>query len=258
MDKKFFLNQFNQENSFLISSLWDDIQLCKNIDYPVYSEEFYTSNILSKLEKSKNSLEIEIFTQGINSFSERKTVVFTPKNFSRDMIFFPVKFFIIDGQNKFSKLQHKDFLGAIMALGIKREVIGDVLVKDSICYGIIQEKHFNFLQENVTSVGKVPVKVEETFENNIPELQFSEIILTLASLRFDIFVSEITNKSRNEAQNMVEKGEILLNYEVEKKNSKELLVGDIITIRGVGKFIFHKELGENKKGKLKVSLKKFI
>lgn len=258
MDKKFFINQFNRENSFLASSLWEDINLCKEIDYPVYTEDFYTSNIFLKLEKFQASLGVEIVSLGVTHFSERKILAFLPKNFSKEELFFPIKYFKIDGKNKFSQLQHKDFLGAIMALGIKREVLGDILVKDSVCYGIIKDNHFKFLQENVTSIGKVPVQVTETSETEVPEIEYLDLNLTLASLRFDLFLSEITNKSRNEAQGLIEKGEVLLNYEAEKRNSRELIPGDIITVRGYGKFIFHKELGENKKGKLKINIKKFI
>ena len=56
----------------------------------------------------------------------------------------------------------------------------------------------------------------------------------------------------------MESGDVLLNYEIEKKNSRTISEGDVLTIRKKGKFIVSKILGENKKGKIKISIKQYI
>ena len=145
-----------------------------------------------------------------------------------------------------------------MSLGIKRELMGDLIVKDSICYGIIKEELLELLKEKIELVGKIPVKIQEIGELKIPDNEFKERVEILASLRLDVLVSEIIEKSRTEAIKYLEAGEVFLNYEVEKKNSKLISEGDTLTIRKKGKFIIEKILEETKKGKIKVSIKQYI
>jgi RNA-binding protein YlmH len=258
MDKKSFLSQYSEEKQFTVAKIWDNILLCQEIEYPIYLDEFYSENILIILEKYVTRLRVSIHKKGLNENCEKKIVCIAPNSFELLETKFPVKYFEINGKNKFKKLEHKDFLGTIMSLGIKRELMGDLIVKDSICYGIIKEELLELLKEKIELVGKIPVKIQEIGELKIPDNEFKERVEILASLRLDVLVSEIIQKSRTEAIKYLEAGEVFLNYEVEKKNSKLISEGDTLTIRKKGKFIIEKILEETKKGKIKVSIKQYI
>ncbi|WP_035945288.1 RNA-binding protein [Fusobacterium perfoetens] len=256
MDKKNFLNLFKEENKDLIVKLWENIELANNIDYYIETEEFYPPNIWSILEKT-NINNVRFLFKGLREDSEKKNIIIIPENFSQDMPEFNLTYFKIDGKNKFRELLHKDFLGTIMSLGIKREILGDLIVKDNIAYGVIYKEKFSFLDE-LEKVSNVPVKIFEIDENEIPKSEFQEIIITIPSVRFDSVVSEIANTSRQKAVTLIEEGLVMLNYNIQRDKSVEVKENDVITIKKVGKFIFSKELGENKKGKVKVLMKKFI
>ena len=145
-----------------------------------------------------------------------------------------------------------------MSLSIKRELIGDLVVKENICYGVTTADIFKIIKESLDSIGKVPVKVCEISHNIIPKTEFKFITITVSSSRIDAVIAELGNISRNEAVSKIESGEALLNYRICKDKSFSLKKGDVITIRKKGKFIFQDELGENKKGKLKLNFKQLI
>lgn len=256
MDKKNFLNLFKEENGDLIVKLWEDIELVNSIDYYIETEEFYPPNIWSVLEKT-NINNTKFLFKGLQENSEKKNIIIIPESFSGDIPKFNLTYFKIGGKNKFKELLHKDFLGTIMSLGIKREILGDLIVKDNIAYGVIHKEKFPLLNE-LEKVSNVPVKIFEIDEIEIPKSEFQEIVITIPSARFDSIVSEIANISRQKAVTLIEEGLVMLNYNIQRDKSVEVKENDVITIKKVGKFIFSKELGENKKGKVKVLIRKFI
>lgn len=258
MNIKNFLSLFPGTDEYSVASLFEDILLCQNIDFPVYTDTFYSPQIWKILSNYTGFKNLKFKFFGLTEESEKKLISILPKDFSEDELIPPIKYFIIDGQNKFKTLEHKDFLGTIMSLGIKRELLGDLIVSENICYGIAMENIFDFLSKNITSIGKIPAKLQEITPEKIPALNFKEIFQTVSSLRLDSMISAVTNFSRNESVALIESGSVMLNYRIEKDKSKPVSPQDIITISKKGKFIFVDALGENKKGKIKIFLKKFI
>lgn len=255
MDRKKLQSLFSELDSTLIGSFCDDIELCEQIDYPVYTKYFYPPQFWSRLENINEGVNFE--TIGLNDSCEKRMIGIIPKEFDRNFLEFPVKYFKITNNSKFKELEHKHFLGTIMSLGIKREILGDLIVKNGVCYGIINEELFDFLIDNLKEIGKTPVNIEKINFHEIPESEFMDIIESVASMRFDVIVSALGNFSRNDGSEKIEAGEVLLNYGVEKEKSKIIKEKDIISIRKKGKFIIESILGESKKGKIRILAKKF-
>lgn len=255
MDRKKLQSLFSEIDSTLIGSFCDDIELCQQIDYPVYTKYFYPPQFWSRLNNINEGVEFE--TVGLNDSCEKRMIGIIPKDFDREFLEFPVKYFKIINSSKFKELEHKHFLGTIMSLGIKREILGDLTVKNGVCYGIINEELFDFLVDNLKEIGKTPVKIEEIKFQEIPESEFIDIVESVASMRFDVIVSALGNFSRNDGSEKIEAGEVLLNYGVEKEKSRVIKEKDIISIRKKGKFIIESILGETKKGKTRILAKKF-
>lgn len=255
MDKNKFIKIFSEFDEFLVASLYDDINLCENINYPIYTKYFMPPGISYKLQNMKiNNIKFKIL--GVTKDAEKNMIAIYPEDME-DFISFPVKYFKIKNKSKFHKLLHKDYLGSIMGLGIKRELLGDLIVNDNICYGIISEENFENLVNNLNTVGRNPVEITEAFQDEIPNISYEDMIITLPSLRLDSVVSELIQISRNKATDLINSQEINVNYKIEKNKSKILEVNDIITIHKKGKFKIYENLGENKKGKLKILIKKF-
>lgn len=255
MDRKKLQSLFSEIDSTLIGSFCDDIELCQQIDYPVYTKYFYPPQFWSRLNNINEGVEFE--TVGLNDSCEKRMIGMIPKDFDKSFLEFPVKYFKIINSSKFKELEHKHFLGTIMSLGIKREILGDLIVKNSVCYGIINEELFDFLVDNLKEIGKTPVKIEEIKFQEIPESEFIDIVESVVSMRFDVIVSALGNFSRNDGSEKIEAGEVLLNYGVEKEKSRVIKEKDIISIRKKGKFIIESILGETKKGKTRILAKKF-
>lgn len=232
----------------------DYIKLCQKIDNIVFSKEFYP------LSQIKNIFYKDVIFKfkGINSDSEKKMIAFIPKYLSDFDFNFPVKYFKIEKKSKFISLEHKHYLGNILSLGIKREILGDLIVRDGVCYGIIVEEMFEFLRDNLSKINSSPVEVQEIKENEIPEGEFEIINILVSSMRLDSFIAEITNLSRNLAAEYVMLGNVQVNYEIKKEKDTKLNIGDVIIIKKYGKYIVFKDNGLSKKEKYKVIMKKFI
>ena len=257
MDKKAFLQIFKDSDEYIISNLWNDIELAEEIEVPIFTKEFYPPNIWSFLEKN-NINGLKFICKGLNSYSEKKLVMIAPKDYDVSFMEFPLVYFKINGENKFRELLHKDFLGTIMSLGIKREIMGDLIVKNNICFGVIIDEKYGIINKEITKIGNVPVKIEEILQNEIPESEFKIENHLLSSLRIDSFVSAVTGLSRQKSVEEIEKGNVLLNYNLEKNKSTEIKEGYILTIKKYGKFKFYEIKGESKKNKIRINVKKFV
>lgn len=145
------------------------------------------------------------------------------------------------------ELSHRDFLGSLMALGIKRDVIGDIIVSENCGYVFCLENIAEYITENLKDVKHTTVKCEicrELPSVAIPVPESAEYIVS--SLRLDVLVSAVFKLSRSSAAELFAKEKVFVNG-VLKNASYTVSHGDSITVRGFGKFIFNEELRKTKK-----------
>lgn len=230
------------------------IKLMEKIDTVVYSNEFFSLNEIDKIQKAK----INYSLKGLNEDSEKKVIVFYPKDFPEEYLNFPVKYFKIIKKSKFVSLEHKHYLGNILSLGIKREVLGDLIVKNDECYGIILENMFDFLKENLLRINSSPIEIIEIDESEVPQNEFKELNIRLSSLRLDSLVSELTNLSRALSVNYIDLGNVQVNYEIQREKSYRISIGDTVIIKKYGKFRIEEENGLTKKDKVKLIVRKYV
>ena len=230
------------------------IDLAEKTDMIVYSKQFFPISQLNKLKHH----ELNFSFKGLNEDCEKKLLAVYPKDFTEEDLFFPVKYFKIEKKSKFIDLEHKHYLGNILALGLKRESLGDLIVKNGHCYGIILENMFDFLKENLLRINSSPVEIIEIGENEVPQNQFKELNIRLSSLRLDSLVSELTNLSRASSVNYIDLGNVQVNYEIQRGKSYRISVGDTVIIKKYGKFRIEEENGLTKKDKVKLIVRKYI
>ena len=159
----------------------------------------------------------------------------------------------------FKTLSHRDFLGAILNLGIKRECVGDIYVFEKEAYVFITPELVDYIKINLTKVGSVGVVIEEVALKDVklPELSFEEIKFTVQSLRLDSIASGIFRVSREKMSSIIKTGIVTLNYLVCDNVSKNIEINDIISIRGYGKAIISEIGGQSKSGKTFIIAKKY-
>lgn len=256
MEKKKFISKLDFLDNNLVSNIYDKIILAKKISNVIYTGEFYPPNVWKTLEDLSDEIEIGVHSYGIFEDAERKLIAF-----SDDSVWnYPIKLIKIEGMSKFGRLEHKDYLGALMALGIKRQKFGDLILKDNECYIAVHEEIVDYVKMNLTNIGRSSCAIDILDEYNfkIPSYDFETIIVNVSSLRVDCIISALCNISRNKADDLIVHNKVLVDYCENFKKNKILSYDSIITIRGYGKFKILEEVGWTKTGKVKVIIKKFI
>lgn len=157
-------------------------------------------------------------------------------------------------------LSHRDFLGAFMSLGIKRELLGDILVSDSESFLILSLRMCDYVIQNVNKIGNVGVKISgcELGEIKIPQQQLSNQTAIVSSLRLDCIVAALSNKSRADASKLVLAEKVSVNHQTASSVSKNVTEGDVLSIRSVGKFKIGAVVSQTKKGRYVLSYNKYI
>jgi len=150
---------------------------------------------------------------------------------------------------------HRDFLGALMNLGIERGTIGDIVVKEKEAYLFCKDSIAEYIIENLTKVKHTHVKCSicDNFDQQI-EIHFEGKELLVSSLRCDVIIAKFYNLSRSQALEIFEQKKVFVNGKCMENNSLILKEGDVIAVRGYGKFIYSQFLNETKKGKIMIAL----
>lgn len=160
--------------------------------------------------------------------------------------------------NSSYKLSHRDFLGALMSLGITRESVGDILTEDGRAVVFLKDKILDFVLTQIDKVGRVGVLATIGFESPLPvSSELINCIDTVSSMRLDCVVSTVCKISRSMACDFIENREVLVNSLVTDKITKTLQEGDSLTVRGKGKFFIVSASDRSKKGKIILNYSKY-
>lgn len=158
-------------------------------------------------------------------------------------------------------LSHRDFLGSFMALRLKRDTIGDIVIKDGMAQAAVTETAARDITASISKIGRVGVKITDSrpFELTVEETRkFKEQGCTVASLRLDCVVAAAANISRDKAASLIRSEKTDVNHFPALSVSRELKEGDILSIRGYGRFVLSGINGTTKKGRIHIILKKYI
>ena len=150
-------------------------------------------------------------------------------------------------------LTHRDFLGSLMGLGIKRETLGDIIISDNCGYIFCLENRAKFITDNLTSVRRTSVFCEEC--ENLPENALpspEEKLIIVSSLRLDALISAIYNISRSKSSSLIEGEKVFINGKLINSISKTIENDDTVSVRGYGRFKLTEILGDTRKGRLRI------
>ena len=166
---------------------------------------------------------------------------------------FPISVLKIEPLNsRFAEeLNHRDFLGALMHLGLERDVFGDILVREKAAYVFAAERLADYICGELTQVRHTMVKcsaLEEVPADARPSLAEEKIIVS--SLRLDNVIAKVCHLSRTRAKELFAAGSVQVGGRVCEKESFVPAAGDIISVRGYGKFRIEGEEGTTRKGSL--------
>ncbi|WP_143147885.1 YlmH/Sll1252 family protein [Parasporobacterium paucivorans] len=156
-------------------------------------------------------------------------------------------------------LNHRDFLGAVMNLGIERDVVGDILVKENNGYIFCARHISHFIMENLTKIKHTDVRcliLDESPEDIQPKRQEEKI--NVNSLRCDAVVAKLCHLSRNQGLELFQAKKVIINGRIVENNSQMLKEQDVVVIRGYGKFVMMGISHITKKDRIVVIVEKFL
>ena len=215
-------------------------------------------NIFQSLRPEFSYLKMESF--GGYELAERQIAVFRPEApvFYAD---YPICCLKITPLNvKFAEsLNHRDYLGALIHLGIERSRLGDIVIKGQDAYVFCHAQMEEFLMQNITRIRHTTVKVSAV-ENpdDLPKPQFQEIHGTVSSVRLDAMIALAFSSSRSSMLGLIEGGKVFVNGKMVVSNGHPLKPEDIVSVRGYGKFRYDGMAGTTKKGRCSVTVQKYI
>lgn len=161
----------------------------------------------------------------------------------------------------FRTLTHRDFMGSVLALGIERNMIGDILVlSESEALVFVIDSIAPFILAELKKIGRDGVKCQKA--DISPEYEaeraFENITVTASSMRLDGIVNQLTGEGRASSAEYIVKGLVDHNYFTASNVSAEVKPGDIISVRGFGKFVIGEPDGTTRSGRLRLPCKKYI
>ena len=153
------------------------------------------------------------------------------------------------------KLTHRDCLGALMALGVKRETMGDLIVGEDRAWLCCQRENAPYFQENLLQAGRVAVTCREGEAPSAALEPPRESAVVVSSPRLDGLIAAVWNLSRGESQALFPKELVFLNGRMELSPSHQPREGEIVSVRGLGRFRYEGVERETRKGRLRVTVR---
>ena len=157
-------------------------------------------------------------------------------------------------------LTHRDYLGSVLAAGLRRECIGDILVGETSADLLVTYAAAGLLVTELSRVGRSEVHVETIGlgELRLPERRRKTESGTVASLRLDALGALAFSLQRSAMASLIEKGCVCVNWKPCLKPGKELAAGDVLSVRGKGRAEVESIGGQSKKGRTYVTMSVWI
>lgn len=264
---KEILNEYREkEDKMLLAQIIDKIEMAENKN-KIEHTDFLDLAQIELVQKFINKIKIENYVQyGGYENAERKMYVVYPEKFNEQVVAKNlssiVKIIKIQlPEDLKGKYAHRDYLGAVMKLGIKREKIGDIIVDKDGADIIVDKDIAKFLSENLGSLtrfSKSTITIQEIENLRKVETKKEELEIIVSSLRLDNITSELARCSRNKALEIINTERVFVNFQCETKKTKQIKSGDIVTIRGKGRFYIKEIIGQTKSGRTIIKIEKFI
>lgn len=203
------------------------------------------------------SPDVKAMSFGGSKDAERVILGFFPDFLEVDESDFPVVALKI---SNIGNATHRDVLGSVLGLGIKREMVGDIYFDDGFAVVMCEMSASEYVLYNLKTVGRQKVEVSVFDKGDTLNLshKFEIMKIIVASNRLDAVVSAVCRMSRSEAQKLIQSENVNVNFFVENNSDKKVTDGDIISVRHHGRFVVNCALGETKKGRMILEIKKYI
>ena len=262
MNKKEILNRYsNEDEKILMAKVMDKIEFTinrntiENTDFLDLYQKELVKDLLRNIEFSNYTF------WGGSETAEREILILYPEKLEGILKKEDVaeKLLSIVNVNLPNELKgeynHRDYLGAILNLGIDRSKIGDIFIGENVAYIYVITGISDYIINNFTKVKHTHISCKiayDEIENVRPNLK--EIKGTIGNIRLDSIISLAFNKSRSSIVSYIEEKKVFVNGKIITSNGYSIKENDIISVRGLGRVIYNRQISVTKKGKNLVSV----
>lgn len=245
----------NDDDKILLRKINDFIKRSEKMCSIVYS------NFLTPAEQTLISRVDEFFGyigfDGGYENAERRLCRISTNEYNIDDGL-PIVLYSVSATAHDAEFSHRDILGSLMGLGVKREMIGDIIADGRnaqfFCHNSVSE----FVALNLKKIGRYTVTLKQDTLSEITAVKTRDVTINVSSMRIDSVAAECFGLSRTKAAEFIRRGAVSVNWLVCTDTSKEIKDGDKISMRGKGKAEICGVSGVSKKGRLFVDVKKYV
>ena len=266
MNREILNDYRDKDDKILLAQILDKVEMVEKKNKIEYTD-FLDLAQIELVQKFINKVKIENYiSYGGFEQAERKMFVIYPEKFNVAVveknlsnIVHIIRIELPDDLK--GKYTHRDYLEAIIKLGIERKKVGDIIVDNNGADIIVDKDISKFLLDNLGSLTRFS-KSEITIQNieNLRpvEIKKEELEIIVSSMRLDNVISELARCSRNKALDIINTERVFVNFECETKKTKQIKPGDMVTIRGKGRFFVKEIVGQTRSGRTVIKIEKFI
>ena len=250
----------NPEDRLLLAKLWDKINT--GIQRKIPSCTCFLSPRELDLARYLFGKEENIISFGGHEDAERRMLIYLPEYLGEDylhtedapLVCLRGHFYSGDAPS------HRDFLGALMGIGIARETVGDICVHEDFCDFFTTAEVAPFVLQNLTGAGRTKLRLSQIPLEQMqpPEAHTIQIKDTVASIRLDSIISTGFRIGRNQAAQFIVSGRVAIDGLGCEKPDKLLQEGACISVRGMGKIRLTGVTGTTKKGRIAVIIDRYV
>ncbi len=244
----------SKEQELLSARLSDKVGVAVRTHTPTFSafiNPFDAHKALSLL----NTREVSAHIFGGYEGAERVMLGFFPEYCEISEDEFPITALEISYNAKFSSpIEHRQYLGSILGLGITRDKVGDIIPLEGRGIALVSSDIASFILEGLTRVGRTAVKVKEISSFTPPSSNGHSVRMTIASLRVDVLISSVFRISRSKASELIKSEKVFINWQSVRSVSATVKEGDVITLRGSGRAVLDSIEGTTKKDRIALNV----
>lgn len=267
MNKQELLKDYKkQDDKLCLAQVLDKIEISSKKDKIEYTD-FLDMYQVALVENFLRKIQFQHFKlYGGYEEAERKILMIYPERYDTimlqknyDKILKVVRIQLPEEEK--GKYSHRNYLGGIVKLGLKREKVGDILVGEEGADIVTVSDFAEVLETQLPSLTRfenASIQIEEIQNIRNLEIKVEEISIIVPSLRLDNIVSDLARTSRSKASEIISQERVFVNGQNETKNSKQVKCGDIITIRGKGRFVIKEFTGTTRSGRTVVLVEKYV
>ena len=249
-----------EKNEFFLKRIRELANLSYQRDIVTFSDflNLNEQNMVSSLKQQFPQVVMETF--GGYDNAERQMVAFHPDALAFTWEY-PIDCLKIEPKAiKFSEnLSHRDYMGALLNLGVDISVIGDIIVQEKAAWFFCQSKMTEFFLENLCRVRHTNILITKVNDpEEFPHPNLESINGTCASVRLDSLIALAFKASRSSMVSYIESGQVFVNGKLITSNGYEPKEGDIVSVRGKGRFIFDGVSHQTKKGRYGVRILLYV